>query len=104
MFGIFDNDFGISFTESTLELYYEKTFPICICYVHCLLIYNSVILFYRTFLNVEGKSSYFQLSIKFIMPKSTSERKFFMKIYIRFTFLFVFLARVFEIFETIMKS
>jgi len=84
MFGIFDNDFGIFFTESTLELYYKKTFPVrlMICDVYCLLIYNLVVLLYRTFLNWEGKSSYFQLSVKFIMPKSTSERKFFRKIYI----------------------
>lgn len=84
MFGIFDNDFGIFFTESTLELYYKKTFPVCImiCDVYYSLIYNSVVLLYGTFLNLEGKSSYFQLSIKLIMSKSTSERKFFRKIYI----------------------
>jgi len=53
MFGIFDNDFGIFFTESTLELYYKKTFPVrlMICDVYCLLIYNLVVLLYRTFLN-----------------------------------------------------
>lgn len=28
MFDVFNNDFGIFFIKSTLELYYKKTFPI----------------------------------------------------------------------------
>lgn len=38
MFGIFVNDFGIFFTESTLELYYKKTFPIMYNYMNVMFI------------------------------------------------------------------